>query len=130
MNLITEVNVMQIAIHANDFKMTEGIRDHIDRKLRFALERIRLHVKSVSIRLGDVNGPKGGRDKRCLLTVSLTNTQEVVVDDTQADMYQAIDSALRRLSRVAKRKIDRVKKRNRQATKVVNTKEFQDIDIE
>ncbi len=121
---------MQIAIYSNDFAITEGIREHINRKLRFALARVRSHIKSVSIRLGDINGPKGGRDKRCLLTVSISNTQELVIYDVQVDMYHAIDNALSRLSRVAVRKIDRLQKRKRQAMKMIRSREPQEDDMQ
>ncbi len=130
MNLTREVNIMQIAIYSNDFAITEGIREHINRKLRFALARVRSHIKSVSVRLGDINGPRGGKDKRCLLTVSISNTQELVIYDVQVDMYHAIDNALSRLSRVVVRKIDRLQKRKRQAMKMIRSRQPQEDHAE
>lgn len=115
---------MEITIYASDFTITDAMRQHIERKLRFTLTRIRSHIQSVSIRLEDINGPKGGLDKCCTLKILISNTPAVIIKDVQEDMYQAIDTALHRLNNVATRKIERLKARNRKAMKVVHIAGF------
>ena len=60
------------------------------------------------MRLSDINGPRGGEDKRCQLQVSLAGLPDVVVEDTEADLYFAIDRAADRVGRSVMRKLDRM----------------------
>ena len=55
---------MQIEIHAHDFLLTEGLRAHVERRFQFAMSRFQNYVLRVSVRLSDINGPRGGVDKR------------------------------------------------------------------
>ena len=59
------------------------------------------------MRLSDINGPHGGADKRCHLQVVLAGLPDVVVEDTEADLYVAIDRATDRAGRTVVRRIDR-----------------------
>ena len=98
---------MQIDIEARDFPLTEALRSHAERRLRFALTCCGEHIRRVAMRLSDVNGPRGGADKRCRLQVVLAGLPDVVVEDTEADLYVAIDRATDRAGRTLVRKIDR-----------------------
>jgi ribosome-associated translation inhibitor RaiA len=90
---------MLIDIKASDFPLTEALRNHADRRLRSALTCCGQHIRRVTMRLSDVNGPRGGADKRCRLRVALAGLPDVVVEDTQADLYTAIDRATDRAGR-------------------------------
>ena len=93
---------MKVEIHSRDFSLTRAMRAHIERRLGFALKAGYEHVKRVLVRLSDVNGPRGGNDKRCQLEVLLPG-QTVVVKDTRADLYVAIDRAASRARHGVKR---------------------------
>jgi len=97
---------MKVEIRSRDFSITRAMRAHIERRLKFALKAGYEHVKRVSVRLSDVNGPRGGNDKRCQLEVLLPG-QTVVVKDTKEDLYVAIDRAASRASRGVKRWLGR-----------------------
>ncbi|MBK9019858.1 MAG: hypothetical protein IPL72_07600 [Sulfuritalea sp.] len=45
------------------------------------------------MRLSDVNGPRGGIDKRCGIEVRPKGASTIAIDDTEADLYVAIDPA-------------------------------------
>lgn len=49
------------------------------------------------MRLGDLNGPKGGRDKHCVLEVRARSLRPIVVREQHADLYAAIDRAAVRM---------------------------------
>ncbi|MCG6861523.1 MAG: HPF/RaiA family ribosome-associated protein [Chromatiaceae bacterium] len=98
---------MQIDIEARDFPLTQALRSHAERRLRSALTCCGEHIRRVAMRLSDVNDPRGGADKRCRLQVVLAGLPDVVVEDTQADLYVAIDRATDRAGRTLVRKIDR-----------------------
>ena len=98
---------MQIDIQARNFSLTDALRSHAERRLRFALTCYDDHIQRAVMRLSDINGPRGGSDKRCHLRVVLAGLPDVVVEDTEGDLYVAIDRATDRAGRTLVRKIDR-----------------------
>jgi len=88
---------MQIKIQARDFLMTHAIREHIERRLRYALSSCYRHIKRIMVRLSDINGPRSG-DKRCHIEVIVPG-QTLVVEDTKSDLYSAVNSASSRAGR-------------------------------
>ena len=100
---------MQFDIRAHGFDLTEGLREHTERRLRFALDWARYDVSKVSVRLSDINGPRGGNDKRCQVRISLPRVRDVVIEDTDADLYVAIDRAIDRTERTVARRLERLR---------------------
>ena len=98
---------MQIDVQALGFELTPALRSHAVRRLHFALGRSDAQVSRLSVRLSDLNGPRGGEDKRCQVRVTLTDAPEVVIEDTEADLYVAIDRAADRAGRTVARRLDR-----------------------
>jgi len=98
---------MQIDIQARNFSLTNAIRSHAERRLRFALTCCDDYIQRVVMRLSDINGPRGGADKRCHLQVVLAGLPNVVVEDIEDDLYVAINRASDRAGRTVTRKIDR-----------------------
>ena len=98
---------MQIDIQALSFPLTDGLRSHIRRRLAFALSARDEHIHRVTVRVADINGPKGGRDMCCHIQVSLNRLPDVVVKDTEADLYTAIDRAADRVGRTVTRQLAR-----------------------
>lgn len=41
------------------------MRESVERRVRFALRRLKALVPRADVQLADVNGPRGGLDKRC-----------------------------------------------------------------
>ena len=101
---------MQITIHTRNFDLTDALGSHTERRLRFALTSADSYVRRIVVRLSDINGPKGGDDKRCHVQVMLAGLPDVVVEDIQADLYFAIDRAADRAARTVMRKISRRQK--------------------
>lgn len=97
---------MQIEIQARNFPVTQALREHIERQLGYALKSCYRHVKRILVRLSDINGPRGGNDKRCHLEVSLQG-RSVVIRDTEADMYLAINRAAARAGHTVARRLKR-----------------------
>lgn len=98
---------MQIDIQSRGFTLTDSLLDYARRRLHFAMAYCGDHIKRVVIRLSDINGPRGGADKRCHVQVVLTGMPDVVVEDTEVDLYDAIDRAIDRSSRTVERKVGR-----------------------
>ena len=98
---------MRIDIQSRGFDLTEGLREHTERRLQFALNWASHDVRTVSVRLFDINGPRGGNDKRCRIQIPISGGQDVVIEDTEADLYVAIDRAADRTERALARRLER-----------------------
>lgn len=98
---------MRIDIQARGFTLTEGLRIHTERRLRFAFGSTSGRVRAVVVRLADENGPRGGVDKRCTIRVELPGTSSVVIEHQEADLYVAIDRAADRAGRAVARRLDK-----------------------
>ena len=104
---------MNIEIQTRHFMLTEGIHDHVRRRLSFALGSRFHQVKRIIVRLSDINGPRGGNDKRCHIQISLPRQADVVIEDVQSDLYLAVSRAADRANRTISRRLSRLRRRNR-----------------
>ena len=96
---------MVIAIQSRGFPLTDAIEDHVHTRLSFTLARGGDRIGRVVVRLSDLNGPRGGIDKRCLIEIKLDGLSTVVVEDVQSDLYTAIDRATGRVGRTVNRRL-------------------------
>ena len=100
---------MRIDIQARGFELTEGLRQHTERRLQFAIDWASDEVTTVKVRFSDINGPRGGNDKCCTIQIPIAGQRDVFIKDTEADLYVAIDRAADRVERTLSRKLERVR---------------------
>ena len=89
-----ETGSMQIHIQSLDFALTHALGKYAERRLKFALAQAGDRIGLVKVRLSDIHGPRGGIDKHCCIHVMLTGSAAVMIKDTQASLYLAIDRAI------------------------------------
>lgn len=104
---------MHIDIQARGLDLTQGLRDHTERRLNFALSWATYDVRQVAVQLSDVNGPRGGEDKRCCIQVALPGAQKIVIENTDANLYLAINRAVDRAERSIARRLERRREHRR-----------------
>lgn len=93
-------------------KATDAIRRHVERRVQTAVGRLSHRVRSVTIRLDDINGPaRGGADKACQIAITLASPRRtpVVIEEVHADLYLAVSQAAERMSHAVRRELDRVR---------------------
>jgi len=100
---------MQLDIQSNGFSMTDNIRDYTVLRMAFAMERNDNHVIGVKVRLSDINGPRGGVDKRCQIDLALAGQNDIVIEDIEMNLYVAIDRASDRCARTLIRRLERAR---------------------
>jgi putative sigma-54 modulation protein len=98
---------MQIVIQSRGVALTGALRQHIERRMLFALGWADYQVRKVEVRLSDLNGPRGGEDKRCQIQILASGIPEVVIQDIEVDVYLAIDRAADRAGRALARRLER-----------------------
>lgn len=69
-------------------------RFYIRRKLGMKLGKFAPDIERVSVRVEDVNGPRGGIDKLCRVKVVLSGLPSVVVEKQEHATHAAIDGAI------------------------------------
>jgi ribosome-associated translation inhibitor RaiA len=95
---------MKIDIRTRGFRPTAALSAHVEREVTRSLSRVRHRPAAILASLSDLNGPRGGEDKRCQIRGCLAQTGEVVASAAGADMYRAIGMAADRFRRALVRK--------------------------
>jgi putative sigma-54 modulation protein len=111
--------MMQLDIQTNGFSLTDAIRNYTTQRMQFALDRDDGQIMYVRVSLVDINGPRGGIDKRCLINLALAGKNNIVVEDTEADLYVAIDRASDRCERTLTRRLERMREFSHDAVHAV-----------
>jgi putative sigma-54 modulation protein len=106
---------MELRVRGQHMKVDSSLRETVDLRLRFALSRFGERIRSAEVQLADINGPRGGVDKRCRIAVRIVPTGKVVVEDQDADAHAAVAKASERVARAVKRRLKRRRERRRQA---------------
>lgn len=100
---------MDFKVHGANIEVTDAITSHVQNRFTAALDKHERQVEDITIRLEDINGPKGGVDMRCQATIHLRPGDMVVVEDVQEDLYAAISVAADRAKHVVSRRLEKVK---------------------
>jgi ribosomal subunit interface protein len=87
---------MRMTVFGLSFELTEAIVRHVESRLRLSLGAAADRIESVSVRLSDVNGPRGGEDMRCRIVVYLRQGRAVVTEAVDENLYAAVDAAVAR----------------------------------
>lgn len=96
-----------IEVRSKTDVMEKDLRQFAERRVSFALDHLR-RIRRVCISVEDVNGPKGGVDKRCRICATL-GFAPIVLEETQTDWQVAVARAIHRLDRTATERLQRMK---------------------
>lgn len=90
---------MQIEIRSLNDSVEHPQRAYVERRLLFALGRFGSRIRRVLVRLEDLNGPRGGLDKRCHIEARLAGRGMLVVDVRDVELEPAVSRAASRIAR-------------------------------
>lgn len=97
----------QLDIRAHGFGLTEALRQYATEHVARKLAKHSRAIQSVVVRFDDINGSKGGADKRCEVEVFLRRGQPVVVTEADGDLRAAMDRAADRVDLAVTRSLER-----------------------
>jgi len=89
---------MQVLFKSRHPSATD-LRDLTERRVRFVLRRLGWLVPRAEVQMSDVNGPRGGIDKRCQVELRTGGAGSVVVAAVASNWRTALDTALARAAR-------------------------------
>lgn len=87
---------MQVLLESPGIVLPSNEAQVLTTRIRRAFERVARRIERVHVSLRDVNGPRGGRDKLCMIRVELANRGQIVVRDRNSEMGHALKRALSR----------------------------------
>jgi len=103
----TEVPVISTYIRQEGVEVDQSARTHIRRKLRTKLAKFAASVERASVRIGDLNGPRGGVDQVCRIKLVLSGLPSVVFEQRGATLEAVVDGALTGVERSVRRRLQR-----------------------
>ena len=94
-------------IRADGVELEPDDRVYIRRKLGRKLGKFVSSVERISVRLEDVNGPRGGVDHRCRIKVVLAGLPSVLYEQKGDSLQVVIDRAIAGAERAVRRSLRR-----------------------
>ena len=98
---------MKIDITIQQVKLEKKVSDRVLRRVQFALSKFGHSIRRVRVHFSDLNGPKGGNDKKCSIKVKLITTGEIVVQGVGKDIVTALSHSVERVERAIKRELEK-----------------------
>jgi putative sigma-54 modulation protein len=98
---------MRLDIHHQGVELTDEIRQHVERRLQFALARFEPRLMWTAVYISDQNGPRGGVGMRCRIVVRVRRHGEVIAERDDADINAAVDRAADCVAQALARELDR-----------------------
>ncbi len=101
---------MKIHIQGKHMKVPDELKSYVAERLVAPLARFYDHsAAELRVEFGDTNGPKGGEDKECHLTLRMPGGNTLQIEETTRDAYASLDAASERLVRACKRELSRMR---------------------
>lgn len=101
---------MEVQMHIHNSDLVEAFRAYVERRLRFSLGRFIARIGRVRVKISDVNGPRGGVDKSCQVSVELLPGSKLIRQEAvDANLFVAVDHATERMGRAFSREVGREK---------------------
>lgn len=96
---------MSIDVNWSALGLNEESKSIVSHQLQYLLGRYRAVAMRVRVRFSDVNGPKGGVDKQCVVSVKLRHTGEITIKGEGMNYLEVFQSSFDRLVRSVRRVI-------------------------
>jgi putative sigma-54 modulation protein len=95
-----------------------SLREYAVRRLAFALRRFEDRARHLTVRLADMNGPKGGVDSRCSITLQCRDGRRIDVEAISAWPFASVTCAAKRLNAAVRREVDKAHRPDRRRHRI------------
>jgi putative sigma-54 modulation protein len=109
---------MEIELRSSNVAVSSALQEHTNHRITFATRRFADKIGRIVVRLVDLNGPRGGLDKRCRITAHLVPSGTILVEATEGNPYIAVSQAALMLDDAIARGMDRLRARAPSARRV------------
>ena len=94
---LSREDCMNFDIKWNELEFNKKSKNIVARQLQILLWRFRAVIMRVRVRFSDVNGPKGGQDKQCMVSAKLRPTGKITIKGAGIDYLEVFRSSFERL---------------------------------
>ena len=101
--------MVAIEVHSKSHGVDGNVAGFVLERMSFAMDHFR-HLRRIQVFIEDLNGPKGGPDKRCRIVADF-GLVTVLVQETHVTWQAAVACALHRVARNAARRLQRMIRR-------------------
>ncbi len=98
---------MNVYVRFRGLEASPEVAELVSRRVNERLGRFDGQLTSVLVRISDINGPKGGVDKRCQVTVQGPRFGVATLENLSGDVPSAIETAFDRLAHIVRRIFER-----------------------
>ncbi len=93
---------MQVRVYSSNLDINRELRDHVERRISFALDRMSKHVNWVGIRLGDLSSARPA-NKQCTIQISLDGGATLSVEHFDSSILESVVGAADRAAKAVSR---------------------------
>ena len=104
---------MQVRLFDGPIKTSEAELSYVLARIGGVARRLLAPDAAVAVRLSDINGPRGGVDKRCSIQLTCARQGTLAVEERARTYYAAVDAAVATLRRALSRSLERSAPRER-----------------
>ena len=104
---------MQVQVHAQGVDVPDRLRTYVEEKVQEELNHVADRLTRVEVHLRDINGHKGGLDKRCICEARPRGLDPVAAEHDAADVQTAVQGALGKLQRALQHRFERLRDTHR-----------------
>jgi len=105
---------MKVVIQGKQMAVSDELKAYVRERLVEPLTRIYDDsAAELRVEFGDTNGPKGGEDKECHLTLRIPGLNAIQIEQVTQDPYASLDAASDRLWRICQRDLERLREQGR-----------------
>jgi ribosome-associated translation inhibitor RaiA len=91
---------MEVQFHIHNTDLVDALRNYVERKLHFSLGRFISRLGRVTVKIADINGPRGGVDKACRISAEMLPGRKLIWQEAvDANLFVAVDHATERIGR-------------------------------
>lgn len=96
---------MQVQIRGG-YSHANELNSFVERRLQFALARFSGRIRSTIVRFQDLNGPRGGVDQECRISIYTYGGTQIVITERSSDVFEAVSRAADRAGRAVGRQVN------------------------
>ena len=100
---------MRVELRVRNVDLADALREYIERKLDFTLGRFGERVGRIRVKISGLNGPRGGTGASCRISADLSPFGRVALQESDVDLYAAIDSAVNRVGRLLGQRLEKLR---------------------
>lgn len=104
-----------LVIRVGSHGTPDTLREYAERRLSCAIRNFERRINRVTVRISDLNGPKGGVDAHCSIAADLNDGTRILAKATTAWPFASVKQAASRLSEALRREIKRTTQHRRHA---------------